>query len=184
MEGKIYIDDIYEDIDEEIIDNIRIKRYMLEEDLIENGGIISLNKSGVFRMIRRGGELMMIETTSGDNIEDRYDKLKDIKDKFNKRGYAYKSYKIMSEEEIRCGVILRTDNKNLDIIDEIDIDDIFTVRRMDTSDTNIKNSVDAHEVIRSQYKTKSDIIFKEWKNFNHLAWYAFRPFWQKYLMRL
>ena len=170
---------ILEGVDEKIIDNIRIKRLELKEDLKNNGGIISLNKSGIFRMIRRGGDLVMIETTPGDNNKEEYERLKDIFNYLNESGYAYNKYKIMSEEVIRYGVIVRTDNKETDIIEEIDIEDTFAFRRIDTSDAVIESSEDAYKILRSQYETKSDIIFYEWKYFNHLAWYAFRPFWMK-----
>ena len=182
MKNNTGVDDFLErktleGVNEDIIDNIRIKKLELEEDLMENGGIISLKKSGIFRMIRRGGELVMIETTPGDNIEGRYDKLKNVFSYLNERGYAYNKFKIESIEDMIFGVIVRADN--LDIIEEMDIDNNSTVRRIDTSDTEIKDSVDAYEIIRSQYKTKSEIIFYEWKSFNHLSWYAWRPFWMR-----
>ena len=184
MKNNTGVDDfiesnIYEDVDEDIIDNIRIKRYMLEEDLMENGGIISLEKSGIFRMIRRGGDLVMIETTSGDNTKEEYESLEDILSYLNESRYAYKKYKIMSGGEVRYGVILRKENKESVIIDEIDRNDTLTFRKINSSDTVIESSEDAYKILRSQIEINSDIIFYEWKYFNHLSWYALRPFFFK-----
>ena len=146
---------------------------------MENGGIISLNKSGIFRMIRRGGDLVMIETTSGDNTKEEYESLEDILSYLNESRYAYKKYKIMSGGEVRYGVILRKENKESVIIDEIDRNDTLTFRKINSSDTVIESSEDAYKILRSQIEINSDIIFYEWKYFNHLSWYALRPFFFK-----
>jgi len=159
------------EIEPEIRKNIQTLQSEIDAERRENGGVVSVYSSSIFRFIKKENNIFFVEPKA-ETEEQSYDILTGVHHAFRgEKDCVILTYKLIVGKEppvLRYGVL--TNNIDLDMNAAVNITSV------ETDETPV-DSWDIYYYLKDVLNPKGEFRMYEWRYVNHLSFYAIRPFW-------